>query len=378
MEQKTITLGGRYEPVAEWISRGNIKSLMYVCGGSALRHGISGFLDGYAKKTGLKLLRFSDFTPNPLYEEVLRGVKAFRENGCGAILAVGGGSAIDTAKFIRLYCGMEGNGEDGGFLKQRPVPCDIPFAVMPTTAGTGSESTRFAVIYYKGEKQSVTDDSCIPDTVFMDSKTLTTLPLYQRKASMADALCHAVEAFWSVNSTDESKKYSAEALRLILSYKDAYLDNTYEGNDAMLLAANYAGRAINIAETTAGHAMCYKITGLFGCAHGHAAALCDRILFRHMTENTDSCTDSRGKEYLEKTLDDIGIALGCDNAAEGVRKLEAIIDGLGFAVPEADDREFEILKTSVNPERLKNHPISLETEEIDRLYHKILGTKQHD
>ena len=80
-----------------------------------------------------------------------------------------------------------------------------------------------------------------------------------------------------------------------------------------------AGKAINITQTTAGHAMCYKITSLFGCAHGHAAMLCDRILYPWMTENTDKCIDPRGEAYLKQILDEIGQALGCENAKTGAK-----------------------------------------------------------
>ena len=141
----------------------------------------------------------------------------------------------------------------------------------------------------------------------------------------------------------------------------------------MLIAANTAGKAINITQTTAGHAMCYKITSLFGCAHGHAAALCDRVLFPWMVNNVDKCTDPRGVEYLTRTLTEIGQAMGCENAAAGAEKLEKIFKGLELEVPTATDEQFELLKTSVNPVRLKNHPIALDVDTIDRLYHKILN-----
>ena len=375
MAQETIKLHGKYEPVGEWLSRRGIKSLMLCCGASSEKQETVRYIDDYTKAKGIKTVRFSGFTPNPLYEQAVKGAELFRENGCDAIIAVGGGSALDTAKCIRLFAGIEGSGADGAFLKQNASPAGIPFAAVPTTAGTGSEATRYAVIYYRGEKQSVTHEGCIPDTVFMDSTALKTLPPYHRKASMADALCHALESFWSVNSTDKSREYSAEAMKLILRYKDGYLRNTDEGNEGMLLAANIAGKAINITATAAGHAMCYKITGLFGCAHGHAALLCDRVLFRHLAENTDRCTDSRGKAYLERTLTETANAMGCADASEAAEKLCEIADSLELDIPKADEREFEILKSSVNPERLKNHPIRLTGEELDSLYHMILKNK---
>lgn len=315
---------------------------------------------------------FSNYQPNPLYENVQDGVKLFREEKCDAIIAVGGGSAIDVAKCIKLYGNLPGNGEEGAWLTAGYVENNIPFLAMPTTAGTGSEATRYAVIYYDGKKQSVTSESFIPDTVLMDPNTLITLPSYQKKATMCDALCHAIESFWSVNSTDESKKYSRAAIKGVIENMDGYLANTEEGRAGMLRAANTAGKAINITQTTAGHAMCYKITSLFGSAHGHAAILCDRVLFSWMVENTDKCIDPRGEEYLKETLDEIGQAMGSENAKDGAEKLKIIFEKLELEIPKATETQFEELKTSVNPVRLKNHPIELTVETIDALYHDIL------
>ena len=333
------------------------------------------FLEEFNKKLDtvkMPMVYFSDFQPNPLYESVVNGVEVFKDNGCDSIIAVGGGSAIDVAKCIKLYSDLPGTGTDGAWLNERIVPNNIPFLAMPTTAGTGSEATRYAVIYYKGAKQSITSESFIPETVLMDPNALRTLPLYQKKATMCDALCHAIESFWSVNSTDESKEYSKVAIQGVIENMEGYLNNTEEGRNGMLRAANTAGKAINITQTTAGHAMCYKITSLFGSAHGHAAILCDRVLFRWMIDNTDKCIDPRGEEYLKKTLDEIGLALGCFDARSGADKLVEIFERLEFDVPNASENQYGELKTSVNPVRLKNHPIKLDEETIDKLYHEVL------
>lgn len=359
MDQRIITT---YEDLDKWLH--SVKKPFVV---GSLKHQAE--LQAHLPRTATV---FSNYQPNPLYENVQDGVKLFREESCDAIIAVGGGSAMDVAKCIKLYGNLPGDGENGVWLSSKYVPNDIPFLAMPTTAGTGSEATRYAVIYYDGKKQSVTSESFIPDTVLMDPNTLATLPPYQKKATMCDALCHAIESFWSVNSTDESKEYSRAAIKGVIKNMDGYIANTEEGRAGMLRAANTAGKAINITQTTAGHAMCYKITSLFGSAHGHAAILCDRVLFPWMVENTDKCIDPRGEEYLKETLDEIGQAMGCGNAKAGAEKLKNIFEKLELEIPAASEAQFEELKTSVNPVRLKNHPIQLTVETIDALYHDIL------
>lgn len=372
MEQKIITPGENYKGLDEWIKETRAKKILIVCDGSIwYQKEFNAHLEEI-EKTGVQLIGFRDFQPNPLYENVQAGVKVFREEGCDAIFAVGGGSAMDVAKCIKLYFSFPGDGENGSWLTAEHVPNDIPFLTMPTTAGTGSEATRYAVIYYDGKKQSVTSESFIPGTVLMDPNTLITLPQYQKKATMCDALCHAIESYWSVNSTDESKKYSRSAIQGVMENMDGYLNNTEEGRAGMLLAANTAGKAINITQTTAGHAMCYKITSIFRSAHGHAAILCDRVLFPWMVKNTDKCIDPRGEEYLKKTLDEIGEAMGCKDGAAGAEKLVEIFNKLELEVPSATTEQYEELRTSVNPVRLKNHPIALNVDTIDSLYHEIL------
>ncbi len=370
MDQKIISADNNYLGIDQWIENQHVDTLMLVCDTSLPYLKIKDYFENLEKK--IQIIRFDDFQPNPLYESVVKGVSEYRRAGCNAIIAVGGGSAIDVAKCIKLFCNMEGNGDNGCFLKQKIVPNNIPFLAMPTTAGTGSEATRYAVIYYEGKKQSVTDYSCIPDTVLMDPSALKTLPLYQKKSTMLDALCHAIESFWSVNSTEESQEYSKKAIALIMANMDGYLNNEDQANANMLLAANTAGKAINITQTTAGHAMCYKITSLFKCAHGHAAALCDRILYFWMIGNTNKCIDPRGEAYLKQTLNEIGYALGCRNAEDGAKTLKTLFDQLDLEIPAATEEQYQELKTSVNPVRLKNHPVELDENTIDRLYHEIL------
>ena len=373
MKQRIITARDDYAEFDQWLRENRCRKLLIVCGGSIR------YMDGFSKHleavrtSGVKLVYFQDFRPNPLYESVIKGVELFRSERCDSIMAVGGGSAMDVAKCVKLYADIPGSGADGKWLKAETVPNDIPFAAMPTTAGSGSEATRYAVIYYEGAKQSITSESCIPGTILMDPNALKTLPLYQRKATMMDALCHAIESFWSVNSTEESKSCSKTAIEGVLRHMEGYLANTGEGSAGMLRAAHAAGKAINITQTTAGHAMSYKITSLFRSAHGHSAILCDRVLFPWMIGNTDKCIDPRGEEYLIRTLNEIGEAMGGRGAEDAAVKLNDIFHSLGFEVPAATEEQFELLRNSVDPVRLKNHPIALDVDTIGFLYHQILN-----
>lgn len=362
MEQKIFTdIAGLDSYLRETVA----DKIMLVCDDSIEYLKINEYFKGLSEVT-----RFSDFTPNPQYESVVNGVRLLKQIGADTIVVVGGGSAMDVAKCIKLFSNMD---ENENFLEQRIIPNNMHLIAVPTTAGTGSEATRFAVIYYNDEKQSITHETAIPEAVLMDPAVLETLPEYQRKVTMLDAFCHSIESFWSVNSTDESREYSKKALRLIMEHYPLYLKNEKSGNAAMLRAANIAGKAINITQTTAGHAMCYKLTSLYGIAHGHAAALCVSVLWPYMVEHTDMCVDPRGKEYLKDTLDEIAGAMGFTRGKEAARYFKEFVEKLELKKPQPDNSDYEVLKDSVNPVRLKNHPIKLTDEAISELYHCILN-----
>ncbi len=310
-------------------------------------------------------IEFSDFTPNPLYEQVCKGVELFHNQKCELIVAVGGGSAIDVAKCIKLYCKMD---KSLNYLGQDTFDSKILLIAVPTTAGTGSESTRHAVIYYKGVKQSVSHTSIIPDYAILEPSVLETLPLYQKKCTMLDALCQAIESWWSVNSTEESKSYSKKAISYITQNWEAYIfENTDEAAAKIMEASNYAGRAINITATTAAHAMSYKITSLYRFPHGHAVAVCMPEVWEYVLSHTDDCIDVRGSEYLRKTLSQIAELITLD-------QFKSMLVKMDMQNPEYGDKENELetLVQSVNPVRLKNNPVTLSTDVMREMYRRIV------
>ena len=165
MKQEIVINKSPLEAIKEIAGKHDIKRFMLVCDTS---FEMLGTFEEYNKIENIAV-KFNDFSPNPLYEEVCVGVKLFRIGNCDGMIAVGGGSAIDTAKCIKAFSKMS---DDNLYLSQEFPENDIPFIAIPTTAGTGSESTRYAVVYYEGEKQSVTDNTLIPDYAILDARNL--------------------------------------------------------------------------------------------------------------------------------------------------------------------------------------------------------------
>ena len=360
MNQIVLSAKNNYKELNDYLTDNNVNDVFVVCTDSIGFFEISKFLKEISER--INITYFKDFLPNPTYDSVVDGVEKFKKSNSKTILAIGGGSALDVAKCIKIFSTMD---DSINYLQQEIVPNDIELIAVPTTAGTGSEATRYAVIYYNGEKQSVTSESFIPSVVLFDSSTLKTLPEYQKKATMLDAVSHSVESYWSVNSNDESKEYAIESLRIIMDNYKGYLSNEDEACNNMLKAANLAGKAINITQTTAGHAMCYKLTSLYKVAHGHAAALVNSELLPYMFANIEKCCDDRGAEYLNNTFEELKDILGNENFFRNILKDLDLYD------IQVNKEDIELLTNSVNTTRLKNNPVKLEKEDIKEIYNRI-------
>lgn len=358
MQEQKVLSGNIYEEFDNLISEKQMNHLMLVCGKNVSRTKVGDYFVNH-EKTGFV---FQDFEPNPSYESVRKAVDCYRKHQCDGVFAIGGGSAMDLAKCVKAFVTMEPTKD---YLEQTILDNEVPFLAIPTTAGTGSEATKFAVIYRHGEKLSVEHDSLIPQYVFLDSSFLETLPSYQKKVTMLDALCHSVESFWAVGATQESRTFANKALTMILENYKNYLSNDSVAANRMLMASNYAGKAINISKTTAAHAMSYKLTKMYDLSHGHAAALSLLQVWKY----TCDIADEKLLEVL-KTLADIW---KCDSVEQSIFAYKELLVELEIDLEQpAQIGDVEILVHSVNQDRLKNHPVTFSKEQIHRMYSQIV------
>lgn len=176
---------------------------------------------------------------------------------CDEVVSIGGGSTIDVGKYVSWSLGL-------------------PHTAIPTTAGSGSEVTRYAVLINgNGQKETITKDEMLPDKYVLDPSYVTSLPDLQTLSSGMDAVSHALESLWSAKATRESKELGRLALGLAMANLRPSREDPK--NEAlrmnMLAAANLAGRAINITGTNVCHAISYSLTQLYGIPHGIACAL---------------------------------------------------------------------------------------------------------
>ena len=370
MEQYYLNPQNYEEEMEELLQQLRVRNILLVCGQSFYQLHVYPFIKSLQKNKSISITLYNDFSLNPKYEEVLQGVKVFEENMCDFILAVGGGSAIDVAKCIKLFVGLEKN-ED--YLCQKIIENKVPLFAIPTTAGSGSETTQFAVIYIKGNKHSIEHKSVLPKYVLLYPNNLITLPIYQKKATVCDALSHAIESYWALYSSVKSRELSETAICLILDNIAGYLKNDVNSCKNIMLASNFAGQAINITKTTAAHAMCYKLTSLFGIPHGHAVMLCLPEVWEYMQKKLDVSINDQKKIYLEKTFSSLAHCLKQETPKNAIQFLKRLRSKLGLELMEkVDEKQLTLLIDSVNVERLKNSPIILKREDLRVLYQKVL------
>jgi alcohol dehydrogenase class IV len=224
---------------------------------------------------GLAFVYFDQITPNPKDFEIEAGAAEYAAAGADVIVGLGGGSAMDAAKGIAI---LVSNGESihdyqGNDKIHHPLP---PLVLCPTTCGTGSDVSQFAVVNNSREKFKFAIMSrCIaPDISLTDPDTLRTLPDEHLRASALDALTHAVEAYFSVAASSLTDVNALRAMRLLSkSFVRAIRERRPEELDDLSRASLHAGMAFSNALLGVGHALSHPIGGLYDATHGTVNAI---------------------------------------------------------------------------------------------------------
>lgn len=228
------------------------------------------------KELGTEPVIYSGVTPDPTISVIENGAQMLRAERCDGVLAVGGGSSIDTAKIIALAgANSKTPRQLIGIMKARKP--SLPLFVVPTTAGTGSEVTIGAVISDNEthKKSLVIDPKVVPLAAALDAKIMQGMPATVTADTGLDALTHALEAWISDFATEGSDYYAGAAIRLIFqSLRIAWSDGkNLEAREAMALAAHYAGLSLNLAGIGYVHAIAHQLGAYYGVAHGRANAI---------------------------------------------------------------------------------------------------------
>ena len=304
---------------------------------------------------------FSDFTPNPTLEQVIAGIWIAIQCGAKKIIAIGGGSALDVAKCILAGLKMPQlitEHSSSALPLPPPVNHDIDLILVPTTAGTGSEATHFAVVYQNQIKLSIAHQLLIPDFFVLEPQLIGSCSDYQMATSMLDALAHAIEGYWSNNSTKATRALCGAAIKKIMGVLNSNRLNKLDPQEVLTLmrAANEAGAAINHTKTSAPHAWSYALATETGLSHGHSVWLTLPTLFEiHKRES------NHGDKTLAARMCELELLLGLTGSPR--TELQQLCSNIGcpvdllHLVPEQVDRQR--IASKVNLERLLNNPLKI-------------------
>lgn len=228
------------------------------------------------KEAGVETIVISDLPPEPTYSQVQKLVDEFRASGCDFIVAVGGGSVMDTAKLASLLATDRYTVKD---LLDDPALASksVKTCLIPTTAGTGSEATPNAIVAVpeKELKVGIVNAGMVPDFVILDAVMVRNLPRKIAAATGVDAMAHAIECFTSKKANPFSDFFALEAFDIIMNNIEEACNNrdAMEAKNQMQIAAFYAGVAITCSGTTAVHALSYPLGGKYHIAHGVSNAM---------------------------------------------------------------------------------------------------------
>ncbi len=228
------------------------------------------------QEAGKETIVISDLPPEPTYMQVQKLVDEFKASGADFIVAVGGGSAMDTAKLASLLATERYTVKD---LLDDPTLAvkTVKTCLIPTTAGTGSEATSNAIVAVPEQelKIGIVNSSMVPDYVVLDAEMIRKLPRKIAAATGIDAMAHAIECFTSNKANPFSDIFALEAFDLIMNNIETACDDpdAMEAKNRMQIAAFYAGVAITCSGTTAVHALSYPLGGKYHIAHGVSNAI---------------------------------------------------------------------------------------------------------
>ncbi len=251
------------------------KKAFIVTGKIVTKIGTVSLLTCYLDRWNISYKVFNDITGEPTDEMILAGVKAYQESGCDFLIGIGGGSPLDSAKAIGAMATL--NGTLGDYMGVELKGNFPPLVLIPTTAGTGSETTRFMVITdtKKGVKMLLKGDDLLPEIAIIDPEFTVTAPKSITAATGMDALTHAVESYISKKANVLTDVYALSAIKRIFRYLPlAYEDGTHKkAREEMSIAAFEAGVCINNASVTLVHGMSRPIGALFHIPHGISNAM---------------------------------------------------------------------------------------------------------
>lgn len=346
------------------------KNILIICSNNFVKRNKS-FSDLFKKYKNV--LAYNNVKNNPSINYIYSVLKDLKNQRIDSIIAIGGGSIIDTAKSISAFkqIDLENCYELRNYIIEKKYVHNkfyIPIVAVPTTAGTGSEVTPWATVWdlENEKKYSIACEKLYPQKAIIDGSLTATLPMKLTASTGLDALTHATESYWAKASNSISRMYAVRAIEMIVKTLPDLLDDldNHELRKNMLLASLYAGLAFSNTKTTACHSISYPLTMKYNIPHGIAVSI---TLGQIMRLN---------KEYIED-FEELLNAFKVKNVGEVQKFITSMYDKANIKnrLKEYGVKKEEILSIvdrSYTKGRMDNNPRYLEKQQIEKMLINLL------
>ena len=367
---------GSLKEVPDMLKKKKCENVLIITDAGIHQLGLTDRLEKALTDSGISYILYDKTVANPTTDNVAEALELYHANNCKAIIGFGGGSSMDCAKAVgaRVAKPRQSLAKMKGILK---VHKKLPLLIaVPTTAGTGSETTLAAVIVdaQTRHKYAINDFPLIPRYAVLDPKVTLSLPPFITATTGMDALTHAVEAYIGNSTTPGTRKNALDAVRLIFENLDtAYTDgNNIEARRNMLRASYFAGCAFTKSYVGYVHAIAHSLGGKYNVPHGLANAV---ILPMVLETYGDSITHK---------LRNLAVTAGlCDKHEDDKTAARMFIDaikdmkkryGIGDYIPEIQETDIPELAHYADKEAnpLYPVPVLMDAGELETLYYRLM------
>ena len=289
-----------------------------------------------------------------------------RKNKYDAVVGIGGGAVMDSAKIAAVL--LKNEGELRSFLENssKVTKPGVPFIAIPTTAGTGSEVTPWAVVWGKKKYSVSSPDFMFPSYAIIDPSLTDSCPAVVTASAGIDALCQAIESFWNINHNPISDEYALDAIQLILKNLPLAVTSPKKNiRDRMSLASLFSGMAFSNTQTTICHSLSYPITIHWGISHGQATSVTLPLFIKFFLPKIDK----KRREIILKRIHVESEEEFSNIVLELMKNigLKTTLSQLGIGRSDIDI----ILREGADPSRIRNSPIVPSSSQLHRLLSSI-------
>lgn len=367
---------GAIKAIPEEIEARGFKKILIVSDPDLIKFGVTDKVTDLLYSAGIPFAVFSEIKPNPTIENVQAGVKAYKECGADAIVAIGGGSSMDTAKAVGIIINNPEFSDVRSLEGVAPTKnkC-VPIIAVPTTAGTAAEVTINYVITdaEKNRKMVCVDVHDIPVIAVVDPDMMSTMPKGLTAATGMDALTHAIEGYITKGAWELSDMFHLKAIEIISKNLRGAVENTSEGREGMALGQYVAGMGFSNVGLGLVHSMAHPLGALYDTPHGVANA----IILPTVMEYNASETGEKYREIARAMgvdgVDDMSVEEYRKAAVDAVKQLSVDV-GIPADLKEiVKEEDIKFLSQSAYDDACRpGNPKDTNVEEIAALYRSLL------